>query len=134
MTTSPQLRGVAQNASAYYKQMEDIDLSIYANWQSKNYSGTYDGGHKNISGLTCSGRGLFSELSGTIKNAHITSGNITNNGTAGAFCANVTSAGTIENCSNAATITGTVKGAGFLEVFVESCMEKCCIVRIRVLS
>lgn len=113
VTTSPQLRGVAQNASAYYKQMEDIDLSIYANWQSKNYSGTYDGGHKNISGLTCSGRGLFSELSGTIKNAHITSGNITNNGTAGAFCANVTSAGTIENCSNAATITGTVKGAGF---------------------
>ena len=113
VTTSPQLRGVAQNASAYYKQMEDIDLSIYANWQSKNYSGTYDGGHKNISGLTCNGRGLFSELSGTIKNAHITSGNITNNGTAGAFCANATSAGTIENCSNAATITGTVKGAGF---------------------
>lgn len=114
VTTPVQLRGVAQNSSAYYKQMEDIDLSIYTNWQSKSYSGTYDGNHKSISNLTCiNGTGLFLKLGGTIKNAHITSGSITNSGTAGGFCENVEAAGTIENCSNAATITGTVKGSGF---------------------
>lgn len=113
VTTSPQLRGVAQSASAYYKQMENINLSIYDNWQSNDYSGTYDGNHKGISSLTCNGKGLFKALSGTIKNAHITSGSITSNGTAGAFCQDVTSTGTIENCSNAATIKGTVKGSGF---------------------
>ncbi len=113
VTTPPQLRGVAQNTSAHYKQTENINLSIYANWQPCDYSGTYDGDHKSISNLTCNGEGLFKRLSGTIKNTHITSGSITNGGTAGAICGACDPNGIIESCSNAATITGTKKGVGF---------------------
>ena len=114
VTTAAQLRGVGQSTAAQYKQTKNIDLSIYSNWPSVNYSGTYDGGHNKISNLTCtSGSGLFNEVSGKIKNAHIASGSVTRNGTAGGFCGNLTATGTIENCSNAATITGTVKGSGF---------------------
>lgn len=134
VTTPPQLRGFAQNTSGYYKQMADIDLLPYTNWNPSDISGVYDGNHREIQNLNFSGGsgGLFKNNRGTIKNTHILSGILKGTGLIGGICSQLIggSNAVVENCSNAATIEGTNdNGAGTYIAGISGNTESTCIVR-----
>lgn len=122
VTTAAQLRGVSCVSDyTYYKQTQDIDLSIYSNWTCLSnttksnmhaFYSRYDGGHYQITNLKqtpeTTGGGLFNENFGVIQNVHV-SGNIQRNGNIGGICS--TCRGTecqILSCSSAVNITSEV--------------------------
>nr|WP_303775964.1 fimbrillin family protein [Bacteroides intestinalis] len=134
VTTPPQLRGFAQNTAGYYKQMANIDLLPYTNWNPSDISGVYDGNHKEIQNLNFSGGGggLFKDNRGTIKNTHILSGTLKGTGLIGGICSKLmgSSNAVVENCSNAATIEGTNdNGSGTYIGGISGNIEGSCIVR-----
>ncbi|MFA7037684.1 MAG: hypothetical protein WC183_15375 [Methanosarcina sp.] len=94
------------NSSANYVLKNDIDFSG-VDWTPKDYSGTFDGNNHEIRGLSISGTftdrtyGLFSNLSGTIKNVTVV-GNV--EAPSSGIVAGKSS-GTIENV----IVKGTVK-------------------------
>lgn len=90
------------NKNDKYKLMNDIDLSGYDWTPLSNFSGSLDGDGKTISGLNISSHsanvGMFSTISGTIKNLKLTNVTISCTGDAGslgALCG--TNSGTIDN-------------------------------------
>ena len=53
VATADDLNGVRDYLDAHFKQVADIDLSGYENWEPINaFAGTYDGGGKKIENLT----------------------------------------------------------------------------------
>ena len=132
IATADDLRNLAAAVSAgnsgsgkTFRQTADIDLSSGGNFTpigtggSKCFSGTYDGGGKNISGLTVNGSyktaGLFGCVSsGTVRNVVLVSPTVSNTstdvssvfvGTIAGDCAKAT----IENCH---VINPTVSAPG----------------------
>ncbi len=95
-----------------FVQTADIDLSSGGNFTPiglfnspyDKFSGTYDGGHHAISGLTVNndGRaGLFGAVYGTVRNVRLVSPSMTNpssSGEAGTISAFMSSGSTVENC------------------------------------
>ena len=132
IATADDLRNLAAAVSAgnsgsgkTFRQTTDIDLSSGGNFTpigtggSKYFSGTYDGGGKNISGLTVNGSyktaGLFGCVSsGTVRNVVLVSPTVSNTSTALSTIFVGTIAGdcshaTIENCH---VINPTVSAPG----------------------
>ena len=132
IATADDLRNLAAAVSAgnsgsgkTFRQTADIDLSSGGNFTpigtggSKYFSGTYDGGGKNISGLTVNGSyktaGLFGCVSsGTVRNVVLVSPTVSNTSTALSTIFVGTIAGdcakaTIENCH---VINPTVSAPG----------------------
>lgn len=132
IATADDLRNLAAAVNAgnngsdkTFRQTADIDLSSGGNFKpigtggSKYFSGTYDGGGKNISGLTVNGSyktaGLFGCVSsGTVRNVVLVSPTVSNTstdvssifvGTIAGDCAKAT----IENCH---VINPTVSAPG----------------------
>ena len=78
--TAADLNGVRDYLDAHFKQMADIDLSGYANWEpigenvdGKRFTGLYDGNNHEITNLTIAGEnssaGLFlAVLRATLRN------------------------------------------------------------------
>lgn len=116
------LSHIKNNLAANYLQVNDLTLSgawlpigqDFKSGAGTPFSGTYDGDGKSISGLTVSDlsdAGLFAINAGIIKNLNIASGTISAPGKeyAGAVCAR--NEGTIDNCTNAASVSaGTHTG------------------------
>lgn len=87
VVNAEQFNAVRKNFNVYYKQMADINLAGYSNWEPINYDGQYwlgyggyDGNDYLISNLTITeipqgdrvGIGLFGEVAGkTIKNVNL---------------------------------------------------------------
>jgi gliding motility-associated-like protein len=138
ISTADHLAAMATNVNAfpsisykgvYFKMMNDISLSGYANWDpigngSKYFKGIFDGDNKKITGLTISSglgfRGLFGAIvdgciikNVSIDNCTITGGSNTG-GLAGSCRMNIREmAITITNCHVSGTIKGD-KGVGGL--------------------
>ena len=132
IATADDLRNLAAAVSAgnsgsgkTFRQTADIDLSSGGNFTpigtggSKYFSGTYDGGGKNISGLTVNGSyktaGLFGCVSsGTVRNVVLVSPTVSNTSTdvSSIFVGTIAgdcSFATIENCH---VINPTVSAPG----------------------
>ena len=104
-------------------QTADIDLSSGGNFtpigindnSNQKFSGTYDGGHHAISGLTVNkyGRaGLFGAVSGTVRNVRLVSPSMTSSSSSadvGTISASMSSGSTVENCL---VISPSVSGGG----------------------
>ena len=108
----------------YFKQNADINLGDRGTIEdaiiSTEFKGTYDGDDYTITyqahfkGTTLDGDyGLFSTVSGTIKNlnvdADITLSGTANNMQVALICGSLTSAGVIENCNVSGNVNSTVK-------------------------
>lgn len=119
VTTAVQLRGVGllgvgnnDAETEYYEQKNDIDLSMYTDWNPVKSGKLYDGKHYKINNLVSTKGGVFSYNGGTIQNVHLASGTITvENGTVGGIT-NWSVNAKIYNCSNAATIKTNFGNSG----------------------
>lgn len=115
------LDAVRNNLSAHYKQVNDIDLSDWGNWEpigqkySDPFQGVYDGnGHKiinlnaNKNGLV----GLFGVLYGTCTNLGIVKCNVNSTGMrCGALAGHVRSS-IVRNCYSTGVVSGTTLVGG----------------------
>ena len=106
VTTPPQLRGFAQNTAGYYKQMANIDLLPYTNWNPSDISGVYDGTNDNGSGTYIGG------ISGNIEGSCIVrycrnSGTITGKAELIGGITGWASSGTVSYCYNVGAVTPT---------------------------
>lgn len=130
---------VSEYNGKYYKQTNDIDLGNepftpigdYRNESTKSaFSGIYDGCYFTITGLYVTKQpnraGLFSLLTGTVKNLSVY-GNIESDGNEMGGIAGNTHSGTILNCSFNGTIKGKAKNIGGIvgSVWREANIENC---------
>ena len=116
-------------ASASYRQVGDLDLSGYAegegwtpigkyNYNTKvPFSGTYDGGGYQITGLIINGslwyRGLFGVVDNTvIQNVHIVDCSIAGAANTGALIGSAHDDASIFGCSASGKVTGTMDTVG----------------------
>lgn len=125
--------GESNYPSAYYEVTKNIDMSTDygadvnggTSWTpigtvSTPFTGTFDGGNCEISGLyvnsTSDEQGLFLSLAkgGTIKNLRL-SGTVTGGSYVGGLAGR--NHGTIENCQSAVSVSGTVQAIGGLVGF-----------------
>ena len=105
------------NPSIYYRQIEDIDMSVITNWTpigtfSDSFKGYYDGNGKTISNLkinaTTSEQGLFGSIyAGEVKNLGLINVDIDGSSSVGGIAGYVES-GRVANCY----VTGAVSGSG----------------------
>lgn len=109
---------IQYHLEAYYKQTTDIDMKNESfDGVNGTFKGTYDGNNKAIGNVNISGKawnsGLFQLNIDTLKNITVTGGRAVSNNAYGAvICGYNDEAGIIENCSNAATITGNNHNVG----------------------
>lgn len=124
-------------ATAYYKLMEDIDLTDYANWVSigtnvRRFKGHFNGNGKKITNLTItSGNniGLFGYcVDCHIYDLGIDSGSVISNvgqNTAGAICGAITGTSIVERCYNSAYVksgvVGGIVGSSDTQCYVRNC-------------
>ena len=111
------------------KLMNDIDLNNEAWTPIANYSGTFDGNRKTVSGLNVKDvqyAGLFSTLNdATVKNVTVT-GNVAasetgTNAYAGAIAAYATGSTAITGCKSYATVTTTTAAGKNVSVIYAAC-------------
>ena len=113
--------GTLQTSGVYFKLTADIDnfSTPIGNSTAKPFSGTFDGdGHTvnlsvNITTGDATYSGLFGVVKGTIKNVTTerTVTNTNDNSYAGGVCGELFG-GSIQNCHNKATVTGTTAAGG----------------------
>ncbi len=121
--TPQDLVNVRDDLYGTYVQMNDIDMSGIE-WESIGYywnpttntpfMGSYDGGGCKIQNLTFDTdvqiSGLFAYNKGTIKNVNVVSGDVRGEKFVSAICGY--NHGTVENCTNGASVTATAELAG----------------------
>ncbi|GAT62568.1 beta strand repeat-containing protein [Paludibacter jiangxiensis] len=130
VTTAAQLAEVRYSLAAYYKQMNDIDLSSYSNWTAigatvtTGFTGTYDGNSYKITGLkiistTALYNGLFGVIGdgttwglGTVKNLGIDGANITVTHHYSGILVGYNYGGVIQNCYTTGTISSSANTVG----------------------
>ena len=132
-------------AVAFYKQTVNINLGVApyisgAGWTpigregSNFFRGTYDGGGKEISGLTInvsSGNcyGLFGVIGGTVKNVKLTGVSISGGSFTGGLVGIANAISTIDHCSVSVTaITGDGGVGGLAGVICDDCNVMNCMV------
>lgn len=127
--TAEDLYNVRNDLGASYIQMADIDLSSYSNWapigsptgcfSDGSFSGTYDGNNFKITNLTINdptgtkeSNGLFSPLTGILKNIILEDVNVVGAKNIGALAgrANCVSFGATTLIENCHVISGSVSG------------------------
>lgn len=126
--TAADLNGVRDYVSAHFRQVADIDLSVYENWEPIGdypnvFTGTYDGDNHEITNLTVTGEnslaGLFSAVLGaTLKNIKLRNVDISLNHRSGGFCGGLAalfSDSTAINCSVTGNVSVNISSEG--EVF-----------------
>ncbi|HEY0968809.1 MAG TPA: MBG domain-containing protein [Opitutaceae bacterium] len=112
--------------------MADIDASTASTWnggqgfspfgRSSPYSGVFDGNGKTITGLVVNNpssakAGMFSELSGSVKNLGLVGGSVTGNVVASGFLAAwLKPGGTIANSYATGSVSGTADTGGLVGV------------------
>ena len=119
---------VGSYSSAYYKMMNNIDLSEYSNWtpigtDSHKFLGTFDGNGFFIKNLKITSGiliGFFGASSGVIKNLSIKSGSVSTNNTTDTVCCGSilgrSYGGSILNCYNGSSVT--CNSGGTLNTYV----------------
>lgn len=124
VTSLEDFKKINDNLGAHYLQTADIDMNNESfdgigdgTQYTPSFTGTYDGGGHEIQNVNISGEawisGLFQQNRGTIKNVNITSGEAKGKAAySGVICGINNSGGTITNCTNAATMTGTNHNVG----------------------
>jgi len=120
--TVARLKEVKDFVSAYFLQMNDIDLSSEANWTPLGpsggpFTGSYDGDDYTIQNLTITGastyRGLFGYLQGTAKNIKFTGASVSGGNYTGILCGAYGAGSNISGIrvGDATTSGGTITGA-----------------------
>jgi len=120
VATAADLNGVRDYLSAHFRQIADIDLSGYSNWepigkyisgQKEEFRGFYDGAGHTVSNLTINRAsenhiGLFGYVyRGTIKNIGVINVTISGNNHVGGLVGGSSSAMT--NCYSTGSVSGT---------------------------
>jgi hypothetical protein len=99
-----------QNGDGTFDPIVDQNWAPVSNYICNDFTGTFDGNGKDIANLYIDSNdyfvGLFAFGPGKIKNVHIRSGSVTGDETVGGIAGACDGGGTIENCSNAATVRG----------------------------
>jgi hypothetical protein len=133
IVTASDLDSIRNNLTANYKQMNDIDLSGYANWvpigyidetSSDSLLGNYDGSNFSITGLTINrpttdNVGLFSNIGDylcvslyEIKNINIENANLTGLERVGALTGYANAK--ITNCKSSGVVNGFCEVGGLI--------------------
>jgi hypothetical protein len=105
-----------QNGNGTFGENGDLDWTPVGLIQAFSFTGTFDGDGKDIANLYIdrpgtNAIGLFGSSSGAFKNVHIRSGSVTGQQGVGGVVGILTG-GSIENCSNAGTVTGAMDAGG----------------------
>lgn len=145
VATASDLNDVRNNLSAYYKQMNDIDLSGYSNWvpigedSTTRFSGFYDGNNYKITGLIINRPsknwvGLFGNVDGSffttkLQNINIENASISGSMLTGALIGAI-GRGSVFNCSSSGTVISNNEYTGGLigrvgDVVVNFCHSSC---------
>ncbi|MCL2211943.1 MAG: InlB B-repeat-containing protein [Treponema sp.] len=113
-------KGMNWTTSAHYKLMSDFNLTGKDDWVPIGLvsGGVFDGNGHTITGLTISStssyQGMFSRIGGRVENLKLENVNISSTQNyIGAIAGEITSSGTISNCSVSGSVSG-VYGVGGL--------------------
>ena len=112
------LQGVSANLGGTYALGRDIDLGGAPFTPLGTFTGTFEGLNQTISNLaiasTASNVGLFSAVSGTVRDVRLANANVTGNTSVGALAGTLNAGGTILNSSSSGTVTGATSVGGLV--------------------